>query len=88
MAAAAVVLISAAGTATGLTLNALTPQERVPAGLRVEDVVVRMLLQASCVTSSAAQIFAHGFGGCEDHRARNGRAGGRAEATLIAKGRP
>lgn len=47
VAAAAVVLISAAGTATGLTLNVLTPQELVPAGLRFEDIAVHLLLQAS-----------------------------------------
>jgi len=47
IAAAAIVITSVAGTATGLTLNALTPQEGVPAGLRFEDIAVHLLLQAS-----------------------------------------
>jgi hypothetical protein len=47
IAAAAIVLVSAAGTATGLTLNVLTPQDQVPAGLRFEDIAVHLLLQAS-----------------------------------------
>ncbi|HEY6201632.1 MAG TPA: hypothetical protein VI056_01190 [Candidatus Limnocylindria bacterium] len=55
IAAAAIVLISAGGTATGLTLNALTPQDLVPAGLRFEDIAVHLLLQAS-LTSVGALI--------------------------------
>jgi hypothetical protein len=46
-AAAAILLCSVAATATGLGLMAVTPQERVPAGMRVEDAAVHLLLQAS-----------------------------------------
>jgi hypothetical protein len=46
-AAAAILLCSVGATATGLALTALTPQERVPAGMRVEDAAVHLLLQAS-----------------------------------------
>jgi hypothetical protein len=46
-AAATILLCSVAATATGLALMALTPQERVPAGMRVEDAAVHLLLQAS-----------------------------------------
>ena len=47
IAAAAIVLASVAGTAAGLTLNALTPQEGLPPGLRFEDIAVHLILQAS-----------------------------------------
>lgn len=57
IAAAAIAVTSAAGTATGLTLNALTPQERVPAGLRFEDVAVHMLLQASLTLVGALIVW-------------------------------
>lgn len=57
VAAGAVFLASAAGTVGCLALIALTPRERVPVGLRVEDVARFVVLQASLTLVGALIVW-------------------------------
>src|SRR5881628_2328807 len=57
VAATAILIASFAGTALGMTLMALTPQERLPVGFRLEDAARFLLMQASLTAVGALIVW-------------------------------